>query len=127
VEVRALSEQSVERASDAIGAAARAAADEFRCRATVEPGLVIQPVRMDPGFVAAMVEVCERTGRPWRKMTSGAGHDAGALAARMPVGMLFVPSRGGISHSPLEHTDDRLLVQGAQALLDATVELSRGL
>jgi N-carbamoyl-L-amino-acid hydrolase len=39
--------------------------------------------------------------------------------------MLFVPSRGGISHSPREHTDDDLLVAGCQALLDAVVELSR--
>jgi len=80
---------------------------------------------MDPSFVEAIARVCEQTGRPWRRMTSGAGHDAGAMASRVPAGMLFVPSRGGISHSPLEHTDDRLLVQGTQALLAATVELAR--
>jgi beta-ureidopropionase / N-carbamoyl-L-amino-acid hydrolase len=124
VELRSISERSVERACDAVRAAAAAAAAEFGCRATVEPGLEIEPVRMDPAIVDALVRVCERTGRPWRRMTSGAGHDAGALAGHVPAGMLFVPSRGGISHSPLEHTDDRLLIQGAQALLDAVVELS---
>ena len=124
VEVRSLSEQSVERACEAVHAAAKAAADDFRCRAMVEPGLVIEPVRMDPRFIETLVSVCERNGRPWRMMSSGAGHDAGALAARLPAGMLFVPSRGGISHSPLEHTDDRLLVQGAQALLNAIVEMT---
>ena len=124
VEVRSLSEQSVERACEAVHAAAKAAADDFRCRAMVEPGLVIEPVHMDPRFIETLVSVCERNGRPWRMMSSGAGHDAGALAARLPAGMLFVPSRGGISHSPLEHTDDRLLVQGAQALLNAIVEMT---
>jgi beta-ureidopropionase / N-carbamoyl-L-amino-acid hydrolase len=125
VEVRSVSEQSVERACEAVRSAALAAADDFRCRAIVEPGLAIQPVRMDPVFVEALVKVCERTGRPWRRMTSGAGHDAGAMASRLPAGMLFVPSRAGISHSPLEHTDGRLLVQGAQALLAWVLELSR--
>ena len=123
VEVRSISEQSLDRACDAVSAAARAAAEEFRCQVTVDPGLVIEPVPMDPRVVAVLSRVCERSGRPWRMITSGAGHDAGALAARLPAGMLFVPSRGGISHSPLEHTDDRLLVQGAQALLDSIVDL----
>jgi len=126
VEVRSISEQSLDRACDAVREAARAAADDFRCEAMVEPGLVIEPVPMDPRFVSMLSSVCERSGRPWRMITSGAGHDAGALAARLPAGMLFVPSRGGISHSPLEHTDDRLLVQGAQALLDSMVELTGG-
>jgi len=125
VEVRSIAEMSLDRACDAIRAAARSAAEEFSCQASVEAGLVIEPVRMDPSFVEAIARVCERTGRPWRRMTSGAGHDAGAMASRVPAGMLFVPSRGGISHSPLEHTDDRLLVQGTQALLAATVELAR--
>ena len=126
VEVRSISEQSLDRACDAVREAARAAADDFRCEAMVEPGLVIEPVPMDARFVSMLSSVCERSGRPWRMITSGAGHDAGALAARLPAGMLFVPSRGGISHSPLEHTDDRLLVQGAQALLDSMVELTGG-
>jgi len=78
---------------------------------------------MDARVVAVLETVCERSGRPWKKMTSGAGHDAGAMASRVPAGMLFVPSRGGISHSPREHTDDELLVGGCRALLEAVVEL----
>jgi acetylornithine deacetylase/succinyl-diaminopimelate desuccinylase-like protein len=106
--------------------AARAAAAEFACETSVEDGLVSEPVRMDPATVEALVRVCERSGKPWRLMPSGAGHDAGAMASAVPAGMLFVPSRAGISHSPLEHTDDRLLVQGCGLLLEAVVELTRG-
>jgi len=51
----------------------------------------------------------------------GQASDAGALATRVPAGMLFVPSHRGISHSPLEQTDDRLLVQGCRLLLEAVV------
>lgn len=38
-------------------------------------------------------------------MTSGAGHDAQMLARICPSAMIFVPSAGGISHNPREHTD----------------------
>jgi N-carbamoyl-L-amino-acid hydrolase len=51
-------------------------------------------------------------------MTSGAGHDAQMIARIAPAAMIFVPSRGGISHNPREHTDETQLIQGAEVLLD---------
>ena len=78
-------------------------------------------------MVAALERVCERSGRPWGRLVSGAGHDAGMMALVVPAGMLFVPSRGGVSHSPREHTDDRLLVQGAQALANGVLEVLEAL
>jgi beta-ureidopropionase / N-carbamoyl-L-amino-acid hydrolase len=125
VEVRSLSERSLDRALEAVAGAGARAAEASACSVTVEPRLAIAPVRMDARVVEVLERVCERSGRRWKRMTSGAGHDAGAMASRVPAGMLFVPSRGGISHSPREHTDDDLLVAGCQALLDAVVELSR--
>ena len=124
VEIRSVSIQSLDRAQEAVSVAAAEAAADFGCRAAVEVGLVIEPVRLDPSTVDTLVRVCEHSGRQWRCMASGAAHDAGTMAARVPAGMLFVPSRGGVSHSPLEHTDDRLLVQGAQLLLAAVLELA---
>ena len=47
-----------------------------------------------------------------------AGHDARMMVRIAPFAMIFVPSRGGISHNPREHTDDAQLIQGAQVLLD---------
>lgn len=125
VEMRSLLPRSLDRAREAVVAAAHTAARDFDCTASVSDGLVIEPVRMDSGFIEILSRVCDVSGRPWRRMTSGAGHDAGAMATHVPAGMLFVPSRGGISHSPAEHTDDRLLIQGAQALLAGVVEVAR--
>ena len=125
VEMRSMSKQSLDRAQAALTASAQAAAAEFACESSVHDGLVTEPVHMDAATLEALVRVCERSGRPWRRMASGAGHDAGAMATAVPAGMLFVPSRGGISHSPLEHTDDSLLVQGCALLLEAVVELSK--
>ena len=47
-----------------------------------------------------------RSGHPVLNLPSGAGHDAMAIAAIAPIGMLFVRCRGGISHHPDEHVDD---------------------
>ena len=51
-------------------------------------------------------------------MTSGAGHDAQMIARIAPSAMIFVPSRGGISHNPAEFTEDQALIDGANVLLD---------
>ena len=50
-------------------------------------------------------------------MPSGAGHDAQALATVGPMGMIFVPSIGGISHSPKEFSQPNDIVNGANVLL----------
>lgn len=51
------------------------------------------------------------------RIPSGAGHDAQSIALLAPVGMIFVPSKGGISHSPEEFTWPRDIVNGANVLL----------
>lgn len=124
VEMRSLSAETLDLAQKAVMDAARDAAGDFACKASAQLGLTIEPVHMDSAIVTALAKACDRSGRPWRRMTSGAGHDAGAMATKVPAGMLFVPSHGGISHSPREHTDDRLLVQGTELLLAGVLELT---
>lgn len=94
-------------------------------RITVDPVQYGEPVLCNPAVVAAATRAVERLGQPWSIVPSGAGHDVQNLAGRVPVGMLFVPSRGGVSHNPAEDTDPEHLVTGAQALLDTLVELDR--
>jgi len=77
-----------------------------------------QPVRFDAGLVEAIEGSARRLGLSHRRMTSGAGHDAQMIARLCPTAMIFVPSRGGVSHNPREHTDDGELIQGAEVLLD---------
>jgi len=77
-------------------------------------------------FNAALADVIEasvkRRGLSYKRMTSGAGHDAQMIARIAPAAMIFVPSRGGISHNPREHTDDDQLVRGAEVLLDVVAQ-----
>jgi len=74
-------------------------------------------------------DVIERTARDLRlssvRMPSGAGHDAQMMAQLVPMGMIFVPSVGGISHSPKELTSWRDCANGANVLLNAVLALDR--
>jgi len=60
-------------------------------------------------------------------LPSGAGHDAQNVAHFAPMGMIFVPSRGGISHSPLEYTSPEQAANGAEVLYRAVLRLDRQL
>jgi N-carbamoyl-L-amino-acid hydrolase len=83
-----------------------------------------EPVRFDARIVGLIEEAARRHGLPCRRMTSGAGHDAQMLARIAPAAMIFVPSRGGISHNPREFTADDDLVAGARVLLDVVQGLA---
>jgi N-carbamoyl-L-amino-acid hydrolase len=83
-----------------------------------------------PDAMVAVVEracnsVCRLSGQaaPLR-LTSGAFHDAMYLADHCPTGMIFVPSKGGISHNAAEETAPDELFLGVQALARAVVELA---
>ncbi len=122
LELRATEEAALGRAQELFRQRLERICAQERCqpRIAARPGLPATP--MDPRVVAALERVCRRLGRPWRRLASGAGHDAVSLAPRCPVGMLFVPSCGGISHSPAEHTPEPLLALGARALLEGALE-----
>jgi N-carbamoyl-L-amino-acid hydrolase len=66
-----------------------------------------------------------RLGLATQRMPSGAGHDAQMMAQLSPMGMIFVPSVRGISHSPLEFTHWDDCARGADVLLGAVLEMDR--
>ena len=82
------------------------------------------PVSFDGGIVGLVEDAAARRGLRSRRMTSGAGHDAQMLARTCPAAMIFVPSVGGISHNPREHTPAPDLVAGADVLLDVVRRLA---
>ena len=82
------------------------------------------PVTFDRDLAAAIEGAARARGLPSRRMTSGAGHDAQMIARIAPAAMIFVPSRGGISHSPREHTEPGDLGAGAAVLLDVVRALA---
>jgi beta-ureidopropionase / N-carbamoyl-L-amino-acid hydrolase len=87
---------------------------------------VTRPTATDGRLREAVAAAADRLDLPYLEMFSGAGHDAQIVADAAPVGMIFVPSHRGVSHTPSEHTDDAALVAGADTLLHAALELSNG-
>ncbi len=83
-----------------------------------------EPVTFDPEIVRTIESSAGSLGKPIRRMTSGAGHDAQMMARICPAAMIFVPSVGGVSHNPAEHTEPEHLTLGANVLLRTVLALS---
>jgi hydantoinase/carbamoylase family amidase len=86
----------------------RAIAERRGLTLDVAPIVEDEPVACDPLVVEAAAG--------FRRMTSGAYHDAMIMGARVPIGMIFVPSARGISHHPDEHTDPADIERGVRVL-----------
>ncbi len=82
------------------------------------------PTPLDPELRGLLVELAGRLGLKFLEMPSGAGHDAAWLARRFPAAMIFVPSRGGRSHSPQEYTPVEQIVPGVTLLAAALHRLA---
>jgi allantoate deiminase len=74
------------------------------------------PTPLDRDLQDLLERAAAGEGASVRRMPSGAGHDAMVLAKHVPAGMLFVPSRAGISHSPDEFTPPEQCELGARVL-----------
>ena len=83
-----------------------------------------EPVACDPDLVAALVAAADEAGIPAQVMASGAVHDAMQLAEIARVAMVFVRSRGGISHSPEEFTSAADAAAGTEVLARALHRLA---
>lgn len=97
-------------------------ADASRLKLEVEAITRAEPVVFDPDCVDAIRNACTDRQIRYIDMHSGAGHDACKLAAVCPVGMVFVPCEGGISHNELESASAGDLATGTQVLLDAMLK-----
>ncbi|WP_420566355.1 Zn-dependent hydrolase [Thalassobaculum sp.] len=84
----------------------------------------LPPTRLDTDLHARLCRHADALGAPYRTMPSGAGHDAQTFARHVPAGLIFVPSVGGISHAPNEHSDWDSIHPGATLLARAVADLA---
>lgn len=78
---------------------------ESMARVKIKPIVAKAPVKCGEELVNLIEKACKEEAVRYRRMPSGATHDGNAMAAKMPVGMIFVPSKDGISHSKDEWTE----------------------
>ncbi|MEP7274181.1 MAG: hydantoinase/carbamoylase family amidase, partial [Acidobacteriota bacterium] len=81
------------------------------------------PAPTDPRIRRVIDDSAKQIGLTTRLLPSGAGHDAQEIANLGPVGMIFVPSRDGISHSPHEFSNAEDITNGANVLLQSLLKL----
>jgi len=128
LEIRDLSSEVIEKVYQAIKVKGEEIAKasnvqiEFRpLDTTADPAIMTSAIQNEIGKSA------EKLGLSTKKMPSGAGHDAQDMALIAPTGMIFVPSKGGISHSPKEFTSASDMANGANVLLHTILALDKKL
>ena len=104
--------------------AATAQAATSRCDVVVDEPMRAAPVVFEGVVPEAIERAVRRRAFGWRRMPSGAGHDARYVAGFCPTGMIFVPCAGGISHNERESAEPTDLAAGTQVLSDTLLELA---
>lgn len=82
-----------------------------------------QPALTDDRFRKAIDDSARQLGLTTKLLPSGAGHDAQEIADLCPIGMIFIPSRDGISHSPREFSRAEDITNGVNVLLQTMIKL----
>ncbi len=82
------------------------------------------PATCDTKLVETLARACEVHGLSYERMVSRAYHDSLFMARIVPVAMLFIPCRGGVSHRPDEYSSPEAIANGALVLAESLAELS---
>jgi N-carbamoyl-L-amino-acid hydrolase len=123
IELRDLSPQKLATLMDDIRARAAAIAANTRTAIEFRPTMQAAPATATPAVQEAIERAARSLALPAMRLPSGAGHDAQMMARLGPMGMIFVPSAGGISHSPREWTTWDDCARGADVLLRTIVQM----
>ncbi len=127
VEIRSPDEDRLTSLRAEVERTARACAERHGLDVHLDAWHHAPAVPMDPVVRRATEDALEDAGLPRFTMPSWAGHDAKVLARRLPVGMVFVPSVGGVSHAPDEETSAADCATAAELLYHAVRRLDRAL
>jgi ureidoglycolate amidohydrolase len=124
IDVRDVVLDSREQVVDAIHVAIDEISSRRGLSAELREMVFDRPAPCDPQIVATVRAVCDELGTPYLDMASGAYHDAMVLGAQVPIGMIFVPSRAGLSHHPDEYTEPAQLDLGVKVLAGTLARLA---
>jgi len=124
VDIRSISAEAKTHVTGLVRERAQEIAAQREIAVEILPIREEEPVPLDASLLPLIREICEQKGIDYEVMPSGAGHDAMQMAKITRAGMIFVPSKRGISHSPLEWTDPEDICLGAQLLLETVVRVA---
>lgn len=87
--------------------------------------LYVTPVILDGNIKSLIEDSAQKLGYSYKRMVSGAGHDAMVVSSLAPTAMVFVPSKNGKSHCPEEATDYQDLAKGIEVVLQTLFSLDK--
>lgn len=126
LEIRDLSSEVIEKVFQAIKTKTEVIAASSNVQVEFHPlDTTADPAIMNSEIQKTIAENAKSLGLTYKYMPSGAGHDAQDMALIAPTGMIFVPSKGGISHSPKEFTSAKDMANGANVLLKSLLSLDK--
>jgi beta-ureidopropionase / N-carbamoyl-L-amino-acid hydrolase len=125
IELRDLSAETLKLLAASIAARADQIARETRTTIALRPSRHNPAASADTRVQDVVARAADRRGLGAVRLPSGAGHDAQMMARLCPMGMIFVPSVDGISHSPRENTSWADCANGAVMLLDTVLAMDQ--
>jgi len=125
IELRDLSAEKIARLGAEVKRRAKEIAAETGTTIEITQIENIAPALATPAVQSTIEEAARVLGLKTMRLPSGAGHDAQMLARVGPMGMIFVPSVAGISHSPKELTRWEDVSNGANVLLQTVLLLDK--
>lgn len=123
VDIRSKSKESIESVKAKIIKDLEKITKETATSFEISEMLNASPVEMNPSIVEMFKKSAEKIGFSYKMMLSGAGHDAMIMSQITDVGLIFVPSKDGKSHSKDEWTDYDQLQKGIELVYDTIVKL----
>ncbi|MDI6600658.1 MAG: Zn-dependent hydrolase [Thermoanaerobacteraceae bacterium] len=87
--------------------------------------LYVLPVKLDEDIKKFIEDGTQKLGYSYKRMASGAGHDAMVMASIAPTAMVFVPSKNGKSHCPEEWTDYEDLAKGIEVVFETLLSVDK--
>jgi beta-ureidopropionase / N-carbamoyl-L-amino-acid hydrolase len=124
LEFRSANEAEFDKLDSALLGLARAQANRFGLELKADFRGRHSPTPMSASVQRAFADSCDALGLTHSALVSGAGHDGQSFAKICPMGMIFVPSVNGTSHSPYEFTKWEDCVNGANVLLQTVLRLA---
>ncbi|MHA7131536.1 M20 family metallo-hydrolase [Algoriphagus namhaensis] len=126
LEIRDLSAEKIQEIYQTIAKRAKEVADTYDVTLSMKSiDVASEPALSDPTIQAHIEESTKKLGLSYRYMPSGAGHDAQEMARFTKIGMIFIPSKDGISHAPEEYSSPEDITNGANVLLQTILRLDR--
>ena len=125
LDIRDLSSLHIDNLMEQLRLNMEAIAADTQTQIQLQPFLHNEPALAKPHIQQTIAQVCEDLELSYTHLPSRASHDAQEIANFTDMGMIFVPSQAGVSHSETEYTSPEQCTQGANVLLHTFLRLDR--